>query len=1204
MKAFTLTLRLTFIALMIGASSLHAQWNTLNHDATTNRSIRDVFFVSTTGYAAGWRADGVPWGTRGLLYKTTDGGQTWNTIMIPLTIGNDSIMGFNNVHFTTVLKGFASASCYTTNGSVGLYYGAIVKTTNGGQTWTPCFSSKAQVNYSTTYTIQFNNIFFSSSYHAVISASKQVGANSYNGVTYNSNNGGVSWNAQVTAYATAPANASFFTNSSNGCVAGGKMFSFTPPSNGRIARTTNGGNTWSTTFFDSNYGYADIHFPSAQIGYAVGDSMYNTIPGGCKGKLVKTTDGGISWSAMAYFPNFKPYCVYFTSNTEGYVGGETAAGNSGLLKTTDGGVTWTPEVYPDIAMNSLVTSIAFSTPYSGYASNSYTNSNSIYGNFTLSSCGVYAGNDTTFCQSIGPLYATPTSPGSDYVFSWSPGYGLTDSTSQSPYVWHAHNQQYVVTMTDTVTNCVATDTIIVSSYNTIMPSPLILVCPGDSFMLDFGPGASSYNWQYFTDTNQVTTPINVNTQTLWVHEPGYYMGYAMFPNCGALTSMVGITDTGCVASACAVNAGPDTTFCQQHGQLSATPASPGNYTFSWSPAIGLDNPNAQNPTVITGVSNQQYVVTMTDASTSCVATDTVIVNAYYFYLDTLHGCYPDSTLLDFGPGASSYFWQYYTDTNNVTYSINVNTQTYYAVSPGTYSGIAIFPGCGALTSVFTVIDTCLNNPCAVDAGPDTVFCQQHGQLFATPGGPGVFSFMWSPATGLDNPYIQNPTVISGVSNITYTVTMTNLQMACIGSDTVTVSAYYFENDTVYNCNSQPVMLDHGPGATYYIWQYYTDPQGNTSVINQNTQTYWATAPGTYSGGAIFPGCGALTSVYTVIDSCNIQVSNVWPGDCNYDLTANMADALHIGLAYGATGAARPSASNSWYAQPMADWTQNYVNCNYKHGDADGNGVIDVNDTIPIALNYSNTHPFRLAPQVNPTAVPELYLVANYDTVGLQTLVTVDVRLGTSALPVDSIYGISFRLTADAGLIDTNATIIDLNSTWLGTTGSDMFSFRKYFTGNGSVDCAESRNNHINHLNGNGTIATFLIVTTDNLSGIAICHIDVTDVTAVTASQHYLTLATVNDSVVIDPSVPAGILTTEIAPSFSAYPNPANTSVTVQAHTTVSQIEITDMLGRVITTIAPTSSSTTINTETFAEGVYLLRVKNGNSVTTQKLSVTH
>jgi photosystem II stability/assembly factor-like uncharacterized protein len=1040
MKAFTFTLRLTLVAFLIGASSLHAQWNMINHDATINRSINDLFFVSSTGYAAGSRADNVPWGSRGLLYKTTDGGQTWSTIQLPLMIGTDSVMSLKSIHFVTQNNGFAAAICYSTNGSSGIYYGAVLKTTDGGMTWTSQFSAKNQITYSNGHTTTFDHIFFSDMYHGVISGSKTLGPNTYDGISYNTYNGGNNWTmATVWTGSATQGHASFFHSNGRGSMVGGKPMSLMGPYNGRIALSTDGGNTWSNVFTDNSYGYVDVHYPTAQVGYAVGDSMYYTMPGDANGKLVKTTDGGSTWFAASYFTNFMPMCVYFTDALTGYVGGQTGAGDCGLIKTVDGGITWSNEVYPDIATASLITSIAFSTPVTGYASNSYTSSNSIYGSFTQA-CGVYLGADTTFCQTQGQLFATPATPGPNYVFDWTPGTGLSDSTSQSPFVSYVNNQQYIVTMTDTVTNCVATDTIIVSSYNAGLVTSYS--CFPDSVLLDFGPGATNYFWQFFTDTNNVTSNINANTQTYWATEPGSYSGFAMFTGCGALTSVYNVIDSCAAAFSCAVDAGPDTTFCQQHGQLFATPASPGNYTFSWSPSTGLDNPNAQNPNVISGVNNQQYVVTMTDAAQNCTATDTVIV-----------------------------------------------------------------------------------------------------------------------------------------------------------------SAYYFLNTTYYSCNNQPVLIDLGPGGTNYTVQF-TDTAGNFQFSTLPNQFYSATQPAQYLFIAFFANCGALTSSVNVVDSCNVPVGNVWPGDCNYDLTANMADALHIGLAYGATGATRPAATNNWYAQPMADWTQNYSNCNYKHGDADGNGTIDVNDTVPISLNYGNTHPFRLAPVVAPSSAPQLYLVANYDTVGLQTLVTVDVRLGTSTIPIDSLYGISFRLTADAGLIDTTMTLINLNSTWLGTTGTDMFNFRKYFRSNGSVDCAESKNNHLNHLGGNGTIATFLIVTTDNLSGIAICHIDVTDVVAVTASQAYLALGTANDSVVIDPSMPAGVQEINNAPSFNVYPNPANNNVTVQTNSPTQTIEICDMLGRTITSVAPNSNSTTINTSTLAAGVYMIRVHSGNSVTTQKLSVTH
>ncbi|HET6992959.1 MAG TPA: T9SS type A sorting domain-containing protein, partial [Bacteroidia bacterium] len=732
-------------------------------------------------------------------------------------------------------------------------------------------------------------------------------------------------------------------------------------------------------------------------------------------------------------------CVFFTDAMTGYIGGETAAGNSGLKKTIDGGATWADETYPDLAMASLIPAIAFSTPVTGYAANSYTSSNSIYGSFSQA-CGVYLGPDTTFCQTQGQLFATPATPGNNYVFDWTPGTGLSDSTVQSPFVSYVSNQQYVVTMTDTVTNCVATDTIVVSAYNWFVGN--VYVCPPDSALLDFGPGAANYFWQFFTDTNGIQSNINQFTQTLWATEPGTYLGIANFTGCGNLTSLFTVVDSCTAAFICSVNAGPDTIFCQGQGQLHATPASPGNYTFSWSPSTGLNNPNIQNPIIISGVNNQQYVVTMTDTAQSCISTDTVVVSAYYYNIDT-----------------------------------------------------------------------------------------------------------------------------------------------------------------AYSCNNQPVTFDIGPGATNYTVQFI-DTAGNFQSYVLPNELLIATEPVQYVVIAFYPGCGAMTSSYTVIDSCNVPVGNVWPGDCNYDLSVNMADALHIGLAYNATGPIRPNASNLWYAQPMTDWTQNYSNCNYKHGDADGNGTIDVNDTLPISLNYGNTHPYRLQPVVAPASAPQLYLVANYDTVGLQTLVTVDVRLGTSAVPIDSIYGISFRITSDAGLIDTALTAINLNTTWLGTMNADMFGFRKYFRTPGIVDVAECGNNHANRVNGNGTIATFLIVTTDNLSGIAVCHFNLSDITAVTEGQSYLNLNTVNDSVVIDPSHPAGVPEPAMSSQFSLYPNPANTNVTVQTNSPATSIEICDMLGRTISSTVPNSNSTTINTSTLAEGVYLLRVKNKNSISTQKLSVTH
>jgi hypothetical protein len=413
-------------------------------------------------------------------------------------------------------------------------------------------------------------------------------------------------------------------------------------------------------------------------------------------------------------------------------------------------------------------------------------------------------------------------------------------------------------------------------------------------------------------------------------------------------------------------------------------------------------------------------------------------------------------------------------------------------------------------------------------------------------------------------------------------------------DTVTgIHVYNYTNDTSYICNNQPIVLNTYPAYPFFNYTWSTGQTTPSIMVNQ---------PGVYTV-VILTGLCANTSIYTVIDSCNAPTPNVWPGDCNYDLVVNMADALHVGLAYGATGATRPNASSLWYAQPMVDWSQSYVNCNYKHGDADGNGTIDVNDTLPISQNYSLTHPYRLSPPQIEGSAPVLELNCTVDTVGLQTLVQVNVLLGNSALPVDSLYGISFRITSDAGLIDTTLTVMNASNSWLGNDGVDMFTFRKQFQNDAIVDFAEVRTDHTNRINGSGPIASYFIVTTDNLSGIAVCHFDVSEVTGVTASQVYTNFIIVNDSVVIDPSVPAGVNPSQQPVQFNMYPNPANTAISVQTGGVAATIEIYDITGRVVKNVTPNGSVSTIETSELPAGVYFVRVTNGSNVSTQKLTIT-
>ncbi|ROL61682.1 choice-of-anchor D domain-containing protein [Bacteroidetes/Chlorobi group bacterium ChocPot_Mid] len=129
--------------------------------------------------------------------------------------------------------------------------------------------------------------------------------------------------------------------------------------NGRIIRTTDGGNTWLGSTINGANHLESIHFPSVNIGYTSGlDGIF------------KSTDGGASWfdvtppSATATM-----WGCYFLDNNNGFVIGGGCLGNQEFWKTTDGGNSWS--VFVGTLPNSGLTDlIVYSMFGQGYASSS------------------------------------------------------------------------------------------------------------------------------------------------------------------------------------------------------------------------------------------------------------------------------------------------------------------------------------------------------------------------------------------------------------------------------------------------------------------------------------------------------------------------------------------------------------------------------------------------------------------------------------------------------------------------------------------------------------------------------------------------------------------------------------------------------------------------------------------------------------------
>lgn len=463
---------------------------------------------------------------------------------------------------------------------------------------------------------------------------------------------------------------------------------------------------------------------------------------------------------------------------------------------------------------------------------------------------------------------------------------------------------------------------------------------------------------------------------------------------------------------------------------------------------------------------------------------------------------------------------------------------------------------------------------------------------AIQGGTAPFTYQWN--NGQTSTFIQN--LLAGV----YTVTVTDAN-GCSGISGVTIQEPNALITGVnmqhpFDCNGQggvaAVFVSGGNTPYNILWSNgSTSTINNTIVPNQGVNGVYTV---TVTDGN---GCSSSNTV-TVANSCD----SVWPGDANSDLTANYIDFLNIALSYNATGTTRSGATTSWVGQVASNWSQSFTNgVNYKHADCNGDGTINLLDADAILNNYGQVHNKNNQPAPYNASLPDLYLLPTNNTAGLQQTVNFDIYLGSATKPVDSIYAIAFKLNFESNLVFQNPAISYTNS-WLGDPANDLISFEKSFYTNGYIDVSVGGNNQLNR-SGSGKIGTASIVTTDNLSGIAVLHATITDVKAVYASGETTYINSVGANVTVDPllfSIQEGLTNN----SLQVYPNPANEimNVSVAGTEAISEVRIINALGQIMFSKNANATQTSIDASNLSKGIYTLSVQVGNKILNKRITI--
>jgi len=138
-------------------------------------------------------------------------------------------------------------------------------------------------------------------------------------------------------------------------------------------------------------------------------------------------------------------------------------------------------------------------------------------------------SQTSTCHSTIQLGAVASTPSSTY--QWSPAVNLDNPDIANPLVSYSFNQDFIVTSTDTITGCFATDTVSgISAMNDFTET--YKTC--GSFVYDFylPGGADSYLWSSYTDSTGTSHTLNDTNQLITsVGAPCVYYGSADFSGC-------------------------------------------------------------------------------------------------------------------------------------------------------------------------------------------------------------------------------------------------------------------------------------------------------------------------------------------------------------------------------------------------------------------------------------------------------------------------------------------------------------------------------------------------------------------------------------------------------------------------------------------------------------------------------------------------
>jgi gliding motility-associated-like protein len=304
------------------------------------------------------------------------------------------------------------------------------------------------------------------------------------------------------------------------------------------------------------------------------------------------------------------------------------------------------------------------------------------------------------------------------------------------------------------------------------------VCQG--LAVDFlNSGSSGSRWDYqwdfgsaaFPSASTAENPSNIRFKTPGINKILFRIGDVYCYNLDS--AFIQINDLP------EAQAGLDTIICADDCISLGSQPQTGN-TYKWFPALGLDDASSATPEACPAAEFSQYVLTVSNDTSGCIAADTVLITMLSSALadagEDVEVCIGDSVQI--GSAAvegQTYIWAPTDGLDNANASSPMVSPLAEKV---TYTLTVSYKNCDAITDEVTVI----RREAVADAGEDiTIALGEKAELNAS----GGILYKWTPFENMSNPMTHNP-VVHPEETTVYIVEVTDV-FNCQDKDSVKVS---------------------------------------------------------------------------------------------------------------------------------------------------------------------------------------------------------------------------------------------------------------------------------------------------------------------------------------------------------------------------------------------------------------------------------